>query len=359
LLTAALARVLQLQFNRVVCTPDLTPEDVAGSEIPGDGRHWGERRIHRGPVFSQLLLAHELNRTPPKTQMAVLEPMRELCVTVGSKPYEVEPPFFVVATHNPTEHARVFPLSDELIDQFMMSIEFTAPSIDEERQIVALAPINVDQLQPVLTPQDILWIQHITRLVPATRQAIDYAADLVRATRPGAASCPEVVRRSIEQGAGPRTAQCLIMAARARAVLKGRCAVHAADIRAELGTVLRHRLHWTPNAKNDGVGLEQVVRWLIEYVPEPSYGEPVGLPPELIVVDRGDDLPPAVDDVTAEPLFSDAALPDRHSQRETEDAFPPLPQSAIPEKGYAAPFAAAGNESDATYAWPPPRFDRS
>lgn len=281
LTVSTLAKAMHLKFSRIQFTPDLMPSDITGTEIIDVDPTTGKRsfRFVHGPVFANIVLADEINRTPPKTQAALLQAMQEYEVTVGGKTYPLEQPFFVMATQNPIEQEGTYPLPEAQLDRFMLSINITYPTRAEEREIVMATTQTVKhEIQPVLTGRDILWIQQLVRQVPASQHMIDYAVDLVRATRPKDPPSPDFVKNWLAWGAGPRAAQNLILTAKARAILHGRFAVTAEDIRAMAFPVLRHRIFTNFNADAEGVDVDQIIEKLLEVVPEPTYGEmiPVG-----------------------------------------------------------------------------------
>ncbi len=282
LTVSTLARTLHLQFSRIQFTPDLMPSDITGTEIIEEDAATGKRtfRFVRGPVFANIVLADEINRTPPKTQAALLQAMQEYQVTSGGITHELEQPFFVMATQNPIEQEGTYPLPEAQLDRFMLSIHIGYPSRDEERRIVlATTQATAPEVQPVLRARDLLRIQQIVRQVPAGEHMVDYAVDLVRATRPREPQALAFIRDWLAWGAGPRAAQYLILGAKARAVLHGRLAVAAADIRALARPVLRHRIFTNFNADAEGIDVDHVLEKLLSAVPEPSHGEAGGKPP--------------------------------------------------------------------------------
>jgi MoxR-like ATPase len=254
------------------------PSDITGTEIIDQDQATGARefRFVRGPVFSNIVLADEINRTPPKTQAALLQAMQEHEVTVAGNTYKLDPPFFVMATQNPIEQEGTYPLPEAQLDRFMLSINIGYPTRDEEREIVmATTQTNRQEIRPVLTGQDIVWIQQLVRQVPTSRHMVDYAVDLARATRPKETSSPDFVKNWLAWGAGPRAAQYMILGAKARAILRGQFAVSADDVRAMTYPVLRHRLFTNFNADAEGVDVDQVIGKILTAVPEPAYGETV------------------------------------------------------------------------------------
>jgi len=278
---STLARALHLKFSRIQFTPDLMPSDITGTEIieedPGTGRR--TFRFVQGPVFANIVLADEINRTPPKTQSALLQAMQEYQVTAAGNTYDLELPFFVMATQNPIEQEGTYPLPEAQLDRFMLSIAVGYPRRDEEREIVKSTTRNVEyEIRPLLRGRDIIWIQQLVRQVPTSDHVVDYAVDLARATRPKEPGAPDFVRNCLAWGAGPRAAQYLTLAAKARAILHGRYAVTASDVRAMAHPVLRHRIFTNFNADAEGIGPEQIIDRLLQTVPEPSYGEPMAGP---------------------------------------------------------------------------------
>jgi MoxR-like ATPase len=282
LTVATLARTLDMKFSRIQFTPDLMPSDITGTEIIEEDAINRKRqfRFVRGPIFANIVLADEINRTPPKTQAALLQAMQEYQVTAGSNTYELEQPFFVMATQNPIEQEGTYPLPEAQLDRFMLSIYIGYPSRDEERKIVNATTTSVHQeVRPVLRAREIIWIQQLVRQVPASDHMVDYAVDLVRATRPKEPNALKFVKDYLAWGAGPRAAQYITLTAKARAVLYGRLAVSAEDIRVMARPVLRHRIFTNFNADAQGLDTDQILDMLLKAVPEPSYGEVGGYDP--------------------------------------------------------------------------------
>jgi len=272
LLVQTIARVLHLKFSRIQFTPDLMPSDITGTDIIEEDRTTGKRafRFVKGPIFGNIVLADEINRTPPKTQAALLEAMQEYQVTASGKKYPLEQPFFVLATQNPIEQEGTYPLPEAQLDRFMLNILIDYPSSEEERRIIQTTTYDFDaQLKPVLLGSDILKIQKIVRRVPVSEHVIDYAVNLVRATRPRRESTPNFVNEWVAWGAGPRAAQHLIVAAKARAILAGRFNVSCADVRGVVKPVLRHRIFTNFNADAEGIDADQIVERLLKTIPEP------------------------------------------------------------------------------------------
>jgi MoxR-like ATPase len=279
LTVSTLARTLALQFNRIQFTPDLMPSDITGTELIEEDATTGKRlfRFVRGPIFANIVLADEINRTPPKTQAALLQAMQEYQVTAGNQTYELDQPFFVMATQNPIEQEGTYPLPEAQLDRFMLSIWIGYPTRAEEREIVArTTQSTAEEIQPILKGKDLLHIQQLVREIQAAPHMVDYAVDLVRATRPKEPGTPDFITDWLAWGAGPRAAQYLILTAKARAILRGRLAVAAEDIRAMVRPVLRHRLFTNFTADAAGVDVNQILDRLIQEIPEPAYGEPEG-----------------------------------------------------------------------------------
>ena len=273
LLISTLAKVLKLNFSRVQFTPDLMPADIAGTDIledAGDGKR--SFRFVKGPVFANIVLADEINRTPPKTQSALLQAMQEYQVTAGGRTYPLEPPFFVLATQNPVEQEGTYPLPEAQLDRFMFMVNIGYPSKKEEREIVRRTTMDLtDEPQPVLSAADILTIQKTMRKLPVSDHVVDYAVSLARATRPNEPGAAEFVGDMLTWGAGPRAAQYLVLGAKARALLSGRLNVSCDDVRWAAKPVLRHRLFTNFNADAEGMGPDKIIDKLLGSVPEASY----------------------------------------------------------------------------------------
>jgi MoxR-like ATPase len=275
---STISQALHMKFSRIQFTPDLMPSDITGTEIIDQDQATGKRhfRFVRGPIFANIVLADEINRTPPKTQAALLQAMQEHEVTVAGQTYKLEEPFFVMATQNPIEQEGTYPLPEAQLDRFMLSINIGYPTRTEERDIVlATTQSTRHEVRPVLQGQDILWIQQLVRAVPTSQHMVDYAVDLVRATRPKEPPSPDFVKNWLAWGAGPRAAQYMILGAKARAIVHGRFAVTAEDIRHIAYPVLRHRIFTNFNADAEGVDVDQVIEKIIQVVPEPTYGEKI------------------------------------------------------------------------------------
>jgi MoxR-like ATPase len=271
LLVSTLARVLRLNFNRIQFTPDLMPADITGTDILEEDQTTGKRafRFVKGPVFSNIVLADEINRTPPKTQAALLQAMQEYQVTAGGRTYPLEPPFFVLATQNPVEQEGTYPLPEAQLDRFMFMVNIGYPSRREERAIVRATTMDLDLApESILSAGDILHVQKVLRKLPVSDHIVDYAVGLVRATRPKHKGTPDFINEWLTWGAGPRAAQYLVLGAKAVAILNGRLNVSTDDVRAVAKPVLRHRLFTNFNADAEGIGPDQVVEKLIAAVPE-------------------------------------------------------------------------------------------
>ena len=271
LMISTLAKVLKLNFNRIQFTPDLMPADITGTDILEEDQATGKRafRFVQGPVFSNIVLADEINRTPPKTQAALLQAMQEYHVTAGGRTYALDLPFFVLATQNPVEQEGTYPLPEAQLDRFMFMVNIGYPSKKEERQIVRATTMEVDaNPEPVLSAADIMNVQKVLRKLPVSDHVIDYAVSLVRATRPKEPNTPAFINEWLTWGAGPRAAQYLVLGAKAHAILEGRLNVSCEDVRAVAKPVLRHRLFTNFNADAEGIGPDQVIEKLIAAVPE-------------------------------------------------------------------------------------------
>ena len=274
LLVRTLASALDLDSRRIQFTPDLMPADITGTDILEEDVQTGRRvfRFNRGPVFTHILLADEINRTPPKTQAALLEAMQEHRVTAAGTTYDLPAPFLVLATQNPIELEGTYPLPEAQLDRFMFAIKVDYPLADEEVEVLLSTTTGqTAQLARVLDGPTVLAFQHLVREVPVSRHVAQYTADLIRASRPGQPSSPAFVNQWVRWGAGPRAGQCLLLAAKAQAVLAGRFHVSCADVRAYALPVLRHRLFRNFAAVSDGVQTDEIVARLLDHVKEPAY----------------------------------------------------------------------------------------
>ncbi len=266
LLIKTLAEVLDLKFSRIQFTPDLMPSDITGTEIIEDDRATGSKsfKFVRGPVFANILLADEINRTPPKTQAALLEAMQEHHVTAAGQKYLLEEPFFVLATQNPIEQEGTYPLPEAQLDRFMFNLWLDYPSGKEELEIVkSTTSMYAPSLGHVLGREEILVYQELVRRVPVADQVISYAVDLVTRTRPKMPNAPQFINDWLSWGAGPRASQYLILGAKTRAILDGRHSPDIGDVRSVAGPVLRHRIVPNFNAEADGVAAIQIIEKLL------------------------------------------------------------------------------------------------
>ena len=273
LLVSTIARALKLSFSRIQFTPDLMPSDITGTEVIEEDRATGHRQLRfvKGPVFANVILADEINRTPPKTQAALLEAMQEHHVTIGGTQHPLAEPFFVLATQNPIEQEGTYPLPEAQLDRFMFMIHVGYPRHDEEMQIVRQTTAGrLVQVEPVLATKEVLEIQSLVRDVPAADHVLRYALQFVRATRKAGSdqpdAPPEFIDRYLAWGAGPRASQFLVLAGKARAILAGRTHVRIEDIAAVAHPVLRHRLITNYNAEADGIGTDDLIDRLLEHV---------------------------------------------------------------------------------------------
>jgi len=271
LLISTLANVLNLKFNRIQFTPDLMPSDITGTEIIEESDTSGKRafRFVKGPVFANIILADEINRTPPKTQAALLQAMQEHEVTAAGETYKLDEPFFVLATQNPIEQEGTYPLPEAQLDRFMFNIFVDYPSADEEHEIVKTTTAILDyDLNKVLSSEDIVSMQNLVRRVPVSDHLIEYAVNLVGATRPTGKNALDFVKNWVNWGAGPRASQYLILAAKTRAILDGRPTPGPEDVRFAAYPVLRHRIVTSFNAEADGVDTMEIIRRILESVKE-------------------------------------------------------------------------------------------
>jgi len=270
LLVSTLARSLNLTFSRVQFTPDLMPADITGTDIIEENRSTGQRELRflAGPIFSHVILADEINRTPPKTQAALLEAMQERQVTVGRIRHQMSDPFLVLATQNPIEQEGTYPLPEAQQDRFMFKVLVTYPSFNEEFEVARRTTSTASQdVQPVLSPEEILQLQELVRSVPISDHLIRYTLAIVRQTRVRENAAPDFAREQLAWGAGPRATQFLILGAKARALVHGRAHVTLEDIQALAKPVLRHRLVVNFAAESDGVTTDHIVDRLIELTP--------------------------------------------------------------------------------------------
>jgi MoxR-like ATPase len=270
LMVSTLSRCLNLSFKRIQFTPDLMPADITGTEIIEENRATGTRefRFLEGPIFANVILADEINRTPPKTQAALLEAMQERQVTIGRVRHPMADPFFVLATQNPIEQEGTYPLPEAQQDRFMFKVFVNYPSFEEEFEIARRTTAIFDEhVEPVLTGEEILELQRIVRQVPITDHVIRYTLALVRQTRVGQPGSPDFIEERLSWGAGPRAVQFLIIGGKARALLHGRTYVTVEDIQALAKPVLRHRLVLSFTAESEGVTTDQVIEQLLAVTP--------------------------------------------------------------------------------------------
>ena len=282
LMVSTLAQTLNLDFNRIQFTPDLMPSDIVGTEVIQEDKSTGAREFKflKGPVFSNIILADEINRTPPKTQAALLEAMQEKQVTIGGQKNSLPSPFFVLATQNPIEQEGTYTLPEAQQDRFMFKVFVKYPSYDEEFRIAeTTTATGSSEVSQVLQGEDILRLQKLVRQVPVASHVIHFALRLVRATRVLEDECPEFVKESISWGAGPRGVQNLLLGAKARAALEGRTFATTDDVRAVAKPVLRHRVITNYSAESAGVTSDTVIDRLLSELPERSDGDQVS--PEL------------------------------------------------------------------------------
>ncbi|WP_370655225.1 AAA family ATPase [Sphingomonas aurea] len=273
LLVRSLGQALDLDFRRVQFTPDLMPSDILGTELLEEDHGTGKRhfRFQPGPVFTNLLLADELNRTPPKTQAALLEAMQERTVSYGGVTHRLPAPFFVLATQNPLEQAGTYPLPEAQLDRFLLHVRVDYPSEAEERDILAQTTgSHMAEVPRVMAGEEIIAIQALVRDVHLSGDLLDWITRLVRASRPGDAAMPQGIGQYVRWGAGPRAGQSLVLAAKARALLHGRLAATRADVAALAGPVMRHRLLLSFAAEAEGVSADNVVERLVAGVRGPG-----------------------------------------------------------------------------------------
>ena len=270
LVVRAIAGIFDLEFHRIQFTPDLMPADITGTEILTDGEHGRELRFVKGPVFTNVLLADEINRTPPKTQAALLEAMQEKQVTVGGTSRELPKPFFVLATQNPIEMEGTYPLPEAQLDRFMLNVFIDyLPEEDEVRVVSETTRREEVQTSPVFSAGEVLRIQGVVRKVPVADSVVRYAVRLAASSRPGQKGTPDFVNEWVNWGAGLRAGQALILGGKARALLQGRSHVTPDDVKALAVPVLRHRILPNFKAEAEGVDADKVIEKLLETVPVP------------------------------------------------------------------------------------------
>ncbi len=261
LLVSTIAEVLDLDFKRIQFTPDLMPSDITGSEVMDEQRHF---IFKKGPVFTNIVLADEINRTPPKTQAALLEAMQERAVTFAGRSYDLPKPFLVLATQNPIEQEGTYPLPEAQLDRFMFNIPLDYPSREEEIQIVRQTTGNRQvELQHILNAEEILHYQRVVRKIPVTDNVMEYAVGLVVKTRPKSDEAPEVVKEYLSWGAGPRASQYLILGAKCRAAIHGKYSPDIEDVRSVAANVLRHRIVRNYKAEAEGITEDDIIAQLL------------------------------------------------------------------------------------------------
>ena len=276
LMIRSLADALSLDFSRIQFTPDLMPSDITGTEVIQEDKSTGERvfRFINGPVFANIVLADEINRTPPKTQAALLEAMQEHQVTVGGERHALPEPFFVLATQNPIEQEGTYPLPEAQLDRFMFMVMVDYPNEDEELQIVKRTTADIDvKITPTLSADQIATLAQIVRKVPVADHVARYAIAFARLTRRDEPEAPDFIKENVLWGAGPRASQYLVLGAKARAVLNGRYHVSTEDIRAVAAPVLRHRIKTNFNADAEGITADDIIRRLTEMIPAGEAGD--------------------------------------------------------------------------------------
>jgi MoxR-like ATPase len=262
LLVNTIADVLGLTYNRIQFTPDLMPSDITGSEILGDDRHF---KFIKGPLFANIVLADEINRTPPKTQAALLEAMQERSITVGGKRYDLDKPFFVLATQNPIEQEGTYPLPEAQLDRFMFNVWLDYPKFEDELTVVKNTTSNKTvQLKKVLTSEEIIYFQELVRRIPVTDNVMEYAVKLVAKTRPGTEHATTIANNYLSWGAGPRASQFLVIGAKAHALVKGKYSPDIEDVKAIATAILRHRIVRNYKAEAEGVSIEKIIQELMK-----------------------------------------------------------------------------------------------
>lgn len=261
LLVQTVAQVLDLSYNRIQFTPDLMPSDIIGSEILGEDRAF---KFIKGPVFSNIILADEINRTPPKTQAALLEAMQEKVVTVGGKTHKLPQPFFVLATQNPIEQEGTYPLPEAQLDRFMFNVSLTYPSFEQELQVVRNTTANRDvKLKKILNSSEISFFQQLVRNIPITDHVLEYAVSLAAKTRPGTSTATDEVNKFLSWGAGPRASQFLVLGAKCHAAITGKYSPDKEDVQAVAESILRHRIVRNYKAEAEGISTEKLIANLL------------------------------------------------------------------------------------------------
>ncbi len=261
LLVNTIAQTLGLSYNRIQFTPDLMPSDIIGTDILDENRNF---KFIKGPLFANIILADEINRTPPKTQSALLEAMQERAATVGGKRYELGSPFFVLATQNPIEQEGTYPLPEAQLDRFMFNIWLDYPTYNDEVEVVKNTTIDKEvQLNKILTAEEILFFQNIVRKIPIADNVLEYAVKLASKTRPQTTDAPQIVKDYIVWGAGPRASQFMVIGAKCHAVLHGKYSPDIEDVNAVAGPILRHRIVRNYKAEAEGITVDDIVSKLL------------------------------------------------------------------------------------------------
>ncbi len=261
LMVNTIAKTLGLDFKRIQFTPDLMPSDILGSEVLDQNRNF---KFIKGPIFSNIILADEINRTPPKTQAALLEAMQERAVTIAGQQHKLELPYFVLATQNPIEQEGTYPLPEAQLDRFMFAIELKYPSIEEEIQVVkTTTDDSTPTVNALFSAQEILGVQHLVRRIPVPDKVVEYAVKLVSSTRPGETTASDFVKQYIDWGAGPRASQNLILGAKAHAAVNGKFSPDIEDVKAVAMGILRHRIIKNYKAEAEGISEEMIIGRLL------------------------------------------------------------------------------------------------
>ena len=262
LLVTTISRVLGLDYNRIQFTPDLMPSDIVGTEILDENRQF---RFIKGPLFANIILADEINRTPPKTQAALLEAMQEKAITAAGKRYELSQPFFVLATQNPIEQEGTYPLPEAQLDRFMFNIWVDYPKYEDELLVVksTTSDAKID-LKPILSAEEILFYQDLVRRIPVTDKVLEYAVKLAVKTRPNSEHAPDVVKKYLAWGAGPRASQFLVLGAKCHAAIRGKYSPDIEDVNAVATAILRHRIIRNYKAEAEGLSVETIIKQLLD-----------------------------------------------------------------------------------------------
>jgi MoxR-like ATPase len=262
LLVTTISRVLGLDYNRIQFTPDLMPSDIVGTEILDENRQF---RFIKGPLFANIILADEINRTPPKTQAALLEAMQEKAITAAGKRYELSQPFFVLATQNPIEQEGTYPLPEAQLDRFMFNIWVDYPKYEDELLVVKSTTSDAKiELKPILSAEEILFYQDLVRRIPVTDKVLEYAVKLAVKTRPNSEHAPDVVKKYLAWGAGPRASQFLVLGAKCHAAIRGRYSPDIEDVNAVATAILRHRIIRNYKAEAEGLSVETIIKQLLD-----------------------------------------------------------------------------------------------